>query len=223
MNLFLRILKANRAGLIWLFLFTLLPIASSGLSSWLAYQYNQYLQELSAIIWVAIYTGIAFGMGLALIPTTFVALLGGYLLGFHSLFYMIPAYLLAAGIGFFIGQRLDGGRLLHSIKIEPQLRLFLARLNDRSWQSVATAKLSPALPFGISNLLLAWLGIRWKPFLKGSFLGMIPRTVIATGIGWQLQQLGQSWEDGLKQPIGIYITIGLFMASVYLFWRIFKS
>ncbi|MCP5024147.1 MAG: hypothetical protein GY930_20560 [bacterium] len=54
---------------------------------------------------------------------------------------------------------------------------------------LALIRLSPALPFATTNLLMSTTGIRLLPFLIGSLIGMAPRVIAVVWIGSSLSEL----------------------------------
>ncbi len=54
-------------------------------------------------------------MGMALIPTSLVALIAGYFWGWASLPVLVISYILATCIGFFVSRRIDNEQILQEI------------------------------------------------------------------------------------------------------------
>lgn len=153
-------------------------------------------------------------LGLGLLPTTLVALLGGYLAGMPSLAFTVGTYLPAAMLGYVIGKAVRPPGLVAWLERRPKFEQVRQRLTRGGWQTVFWFRLSPALPFGISNLVLAWAGISLRALLVGSLPGMLPRTALATYAGMQAHSLQQALQGGA--PIGWQwaATLGLLLAAM---------
>ena len=71
-------------------------------------------------------------------------------------------------------------------------------------------KLSPVLPFAITNLLFAVSGAKLKNIILGGFLGMIPRTLLAVYSGTQAKEIAtliQSPNQGLFSKLLVFSLI----------------
>ena len=153
-------------------------------------------------------------LGLGLLPTTLVALLGGYLAGMPSLAFTVGTYLPAALLGYAVGKAVRPPGLVAWLERRPKYEGVRQRLASGGWQTVFWFRLSPALPFGISNLVLAWAGIPLRGVMLGSLPGMLPRTALATYAGMQAHSLQQALQGGA--PIGWQwtATLALLLAAM---------
>jgi uncharacterized membrane protein YdjX (TVP38/TMEM64 family) len=61
---------------------------------------------------------------------------------------------------------------------------------------IILCRLSPVLPFAVMNILFSMLKVDLKKYIWGSFVGMLPRTVIAIAAGTQAQTIRLLWEKG---------------------------
>lgn len=158
-------------------------------------------------------------LGLALLPTTLVALLGGYLLGMESLLFTAGTYLPAALLGYGLGRSLRPEGLLAWLYQRRGFADTLERLKAGGWKTVFWVRLSPAVPFGIGNLAMAWAGMPLRAVLIGSLPGMLPRTVLATYAGHQAHSLAEAVQGG--QGVGglvLPLTL-LVLATGGLWWQ----
>lgn len=222
MQLFLRVLRQNQVATIWIALFAVMPIVSSSLATWGVYTYEKELLASSWRAWMFFYVVASVGMGLALIPTTLVAIIGGYLLGLYALPPMVIAYLIAVMIGYFLAKKVDGGRFLQSLLKEALVQPYVLNIQRQPIKTVFYAKLSPILPFGISNLLLAFLGVLPRSLLIGSLLGMLPRTALATFAGWQLKAIGERLVNAGQSSTDWWVVLMLILLSIWGLSSIFR-
>lgn len=166
--------------------------------------------------------GIALLLGLALLPTTLTALATGYFfgwIGFPGLFF---GYLLANVIGYALGKLLNANFLpLLSIQ-RPEFKQQLESRIQHPESMIFFIRISPVVPFAISNFLFASLKIKLKKVLLFGIPGMLPRTLIAFGTGL----LASSFLDAKKamnDPIQWIILALLFAVSFYGLYRNWKS
>jgi uncharacterized membrane protein YdjX (TVP38/TMEM64 family) len=219
MKVLLRILREQRVASGWLLLMALMPLASSALGTWLAYGHLGWLQQAGWPWQAAAYLLASVLMAGAVVPTTFMALLGGYVWGWASMPWMVAAYLCAAWLCYLAARLLDGGRLADALLAAPEVAPHFRRLRQAPFRTVAYTKLSPLLPFGVSNWLLAFLDVPLRPFLWGSLAGMLPRTALATAAGWQAQALGQALQEARTPAWGWALLAVLTAAAAYGLWQ----
>ncbi|GJM60988.1 MULTISPECIES: TVP38/TMEM64 family protein [Persicobacter] len=208
-----KILRANGASLGFALGLTALPLIFSGTASVLVLQNEATLRAFDWSQWLLFYALTVITMAFALTPTTLIALISGYLLGWKAIFFIVPSYLLASVLCYFTAQKLDHGNFTNSLREHPQARLILDRLQHQELQLVILTKLSPVLPFAVSNILLAIAGARLRPFFWGAAIGMLPRTLLVIYVGIQANQLEALLADpfsGWQQ----WIILGLIIISV---------
>ncbi len=214
------LLRENRLLASALGLFSVLPILFSSLvSAWLLSHYEQltlWLADQGSWPVLALSLTMAFG----LTPTTFVALLCGFFLGFASAGYLIVAYVLASAVGYGIGRFLDGGRLSQSLKHFPVAEKVAAELVDRPVLIVILMRLSPALPFCLMNLLLAALNVRVSLYLLAGSVGMLPRTLLSLWVGSQSRTIVALLEGGASSTELFWAIGGTVFTVVSLVWII---
>lgn len=145
-------------------------------------------------------------IGSSLIPTHVFALLGGWLFGFGlGLSYSFTGICLAAIIGYLIALALNCHQLSDRLSNYPQTELVIKTIRDKKQSSLYTIitlmRLSPVMPFSMTNVLLASLKVPIKQFFIATCLGMLPRTIIMVYAGSQLQSLD------FKKPSSLPILI----------------
>ena len=192
MNLIKKIfqtLKKHLRSISMVILSALLPIlASTGITVLLLYFENELLLW-NMYQWLFLYLGVSILMGFALMPTTLMAFLTGYFLGFEGTPLMIISYLIASYIGYQLGLFLEGKKIHKNLLEKPNVNRFLSSLKEKSWKLIILVRLSPVLPFSVMNLVLSAIRFPLKIFLIGSFIGMLPRTLFAIYVGTKAQDL----------------------------------
>lgn len=131
------------------------------------------------------FPALSLSMGFALLPTTFVAISCGFLFGWQAFPLLAAAYLLASAIGYALGLRLDTKKDQQGfLQAFPRLETLLQQRAARMGDLVFFVRISPIIPFALSNVLFATLRAGWKPLLLWGFLGMLPRTLLAFTSGY---------------------------------------
>ncbi|WP_028865786.1 TVP38/TMEM64 family protein [Psychromonas aquimarina] len=195
MSTFFKILRANGTSLGFAVFLTTLPLLFSGAMTYLALQYEPLLRSFDTQQWLLLFSACVFTMAFALTPTTLIALSSGYFLGWQALVFIVPAYLLASVLCYFAARLLDSGRFMSSLQGHPQAMQIINSLKEQELGIVMLSKLSPILPFAVSNILLAMAGARLKLFFIGAAIGMLPRTILVIYVGIQSNQLAGLLEN----------------------------
>ncbi|MFM1912455.1 MAG: hypothetical protein RIR51_293 [Bacteroidota bacterium] len=214
--------KANGDWLYFIWM-TLLPLLVSIESSYLVYNFTEILLNQSWVYILLIYIGIGFAMGLAIIPTTMVSILSGYLFGLNSLPLLIFSYLLASLIGFLLGKIIQPTSIKTLIQKKKNISLVNNSIEDEPFKWIFFMRLSPVLPFALSNAYLSLLKIPFKYFISGSALGMLPRTIIAIWTGSEIQNLSMIIEGKIEANIQNYLSLGFLIISIIGFYFLIRK
>lgn len=146
---------------------------------------NPYLKtaELWTLKLAFIYLICTFLMSFSLVINTLIIVMGAHYLGFASLIYLSPAYMLSCAIGYGVGRLLPKGQILKLMDEIPDLKAIAGNMQNSQLSTVGFTKMSPILPFVITNALFGILNFDFKKFMVGSFLGKWPRVLLFTFIG----------------------------------------
>lgn len=183
------IIRRSPASLVLLLWMALMPILFSAVTGYQSWQHAEFLSGLTMPEWGWFYLATIFTMALAFTPTTFVASLSGYFIGFESLWFLVPSYMLASLLGYFLSKKIGTGAVGVVLDTYPKAGAVLEGLRQNDLLLVVMCRISPVLPFAIMNVVLGYAGIRIGSFLLGGFVGMLPRTVMAIALGMQLDSL----------------------------------
>lgn len=219
---FLReLFQNNFSTLLTMFLLVAVPLLGSSSSLALLYERPELLQNLSLGQTLLYFGVIAFTMAFALTPTTFVAIVTGYYLGWAGLPGMVLAYALAAALGYELAQLLDHGKLRTFLHHFPKAEAVLSELQRQSWQLVLLTRLSPVLPFALMTFVLAIVGVLRGRFLAVSVLGMLPRSLFFYWLGTKAQDvlaLVRNPDQGTNTKL---VLLALVVASLFGLYYVF--
>ncbi|UYM14304.1 TVP38/TMEM64 family protein [Endozoicomonas euniceicola] len=217
-------LTDNKKSLLGFGLLSCMPLVFSSLVAALLFHHESWLLGLETLQWLPLYLLSAISMALAMTPSTFIALVSGYFLGWNATAFTLAAYLLASALGYKAGQFLDGGRLLKSLQRQKKVRQFLEGLRLQEWPLMIMVRLSPVMPFAVMNLLMPALKIRFNTFLIAGFFGMLPRTLFSIGLGIQakgLINLLQTPDDHLSSAV--FFIVMTILSAGGLIWLIQRT
>ena len=169
-----------------------------------------------------IYTVIgALLMGLALLPTTLIALASGFYYGWVSLPFLILGYTLASVLGFGLGKVSNMGLTEKLFQKNPKFHAALESRKKKEGSWVFFVRISPVVPFAVSNFLFANLNIKlWKVLVYG-IPGMLTRTVLAFAAGVAASSYiaaKESMNTPLQWGIGLTLLV-IGVAGIYNYLR----
>ncbi|MDQ3130544.1 MAG: VTT domain-containing protein [Acidobacteriota bacterium] len=200
---------------------TFMPVVGSSLLLAFAYPLGYWLREnweIGAGLYVF---GILFFCGLALLPTNVIGIVGGWAFGFYlGIALLISGIVGAACASFLIHSRIVGDQLPKVFDAHPKAKvIYHALLGQSVWRTtliIFLLRLSPAMPFALTNFLMASARVSLKSYLIGTFFGMLPRSSAVVFVGAGLSELNfenaeSSWLiiGGIIATITSVIVIGL--------------
>ena len=204
---------------------TVFPSLGSLLTINFLYTHPAFFQDINFFSWevpVLYVVVVTMLMGLAFLPTTFLAVLSGFVFGWLSFPFLVLGYTLATVIGYQVGRNLDSGSLDFLLDHYPKAAKLIEERKDNISQLIFFVRLSPVIPFALSNLLFALLQAGLAKVVWMGLWGMLPRTSMAfiTGI------VGESLMEALEGDSGgqqILVIVALLLVSVWGIYRFFAK
>lgn len=164
------------------------------------------------LVWIYLFC--SFLMSTSLVVNTLIIVIGAYYLKFYSLIYLSPAYMLACTIGYFIGKNINKEAINNLISEVKGLKEITERMQDSQLSTVGLTKMSPVLPFVVTNALFGVLNFNFYKFFIGSFLGKWPRVLLFTFIGTSIKSLQEIYDKKYGDQWWVYaIGVGIFIIS----------
>ncbi|USE37900.1 TVP38/TMEM64 family protein [Endozoicomonas sp. SCSIO W0465] len=195
-------------------LLSITSLFGSTLITTLAITWQYTLYTLSTGQWAWLFTASSLTMALALTPSTLIALISGYFLGWAAFFYILISYPVASAIGYTVGKSLDHGKLMNTLPPTSRIHLMLDELKHHQWPLVILTRISPILPFSLMNLVLPAIGIRLQTFLLAGFIGMLPRTLFALWAGMQARDLISLLKNPTQDNLSIIFMVMVSILSI---------
>lgn len=177
------------------------------------YEYVSFVENWSTML--IFFSLASLTMALALSPTTFVALASGFFFGWNGLWGIFLSYPIAALIGRELGKWILTRNVQTSWLNHDAFDTVLEQLGQHPFRLLVFMRLSPVLPFAMSNLLLAQVNIPMRTYLLGTMAGMLPRSLFALWLGSQAPSYLQlfSTNDSAVNQFSTWLTITLLLIS----------
>ena len=97
----------------------------------------------------------------------------------------------AAGISFLIARYIARDKIAEMAENYPKFKAIDRALGEDSLRVVAIMRLSPLMPFALSNYLYGLTSVKFKPYVIGSFFGMMPGTFAYVSAGSASRQIAE--------------------------------
>jgi uncharacterized membrane protein YdjX (TVP38/TMEM64 family) len=165
---------------------------------------------------------LAFLVGFAFLPTTLTALASGFFWGWTVFLHLVIAYLLANVLGYTLGKWLNADFRTILYARHPSLKEEIEKRIEQPAGLVFFVRISPVIPFAISNFLFASLGIPLSKIIRYGLPGMLPRTILAFASGKAAQSFLDA-QSSLKDPQD-WLALGLLLiGSIWGIWHFWNK
>ena len=208
------LIRENASTFVSMLLLVVVPVVVSSTLAFILYQYQDFLRELSWLQMLLYFAVISVTMALALTPTTFVALVSGFYLGWNGFAGIVVSYGIAALVGYGLAQLIDHGKMMSFLNRFENARNLMQELRNQSWSLIFLTRISPVLPFALMNFVLSLLQVNKKKFLLASIVGMLPRTLFFFWIGTQASDIIKLLQDPDSGTGGQLLMISLIVISI---------
>lgn len=202
---------------------TIVPLVTTSILTAWVINHEKLLRGLPVEWWLGVTFILTLASASALTPPTFLALIYGYVLGWTSLPMLFGLNIGAIAIIYVSAHFLHAASVRnYLIQVYPQVGTLLRRFYKNELRLIFFAKLSPVLPFAITNLFFAMAGARFKQVLVGGTMGMIPRTLLAVWAGKEAQDIRYLLEhpnEGLATKIVLIVLIVISTAGIGYFFK----
>lgn len=94
-----------------------------------------------------------------------------------------PVSVTAASLAFVLGRTLARGWVERRLENNPRLRAIDRAVGEQGLRTVILLRMSPLLPFNLLNYALSLTRVRFRDYVFGSFIGMLPWTFFYVYLG----------------------------------------
>ncbi len=206
--------RQNASTFVSMVLLVAVPVVVSSTLAFYLYQYQTLLQNLTLWQMLLYFLAVSFTMALALTPTTFVALVSGFYLGWNGFPGVVVSYGVAALVGYSLARLIDHGKMMGFLNRFEKARNLMQELREQSWSLIFLTRISPVLPFALMNFVLSLLQVQRKKFFVASIVGMLPRTLFFFWIGTQANDIIKLLQNPDTGTSGKLLMIGLIIISI---------
>jgi uncharacterized membrane protein YdjX (TVP38/TMEM64 family) len=124
------------------------------------------------------------GGTLLLAPVWFLTVVAGLTYPFWTAFALVSAVsTLSAALAFGIARRFARSRVEELARRDARLAAVDRAVAREGWKVVFLLRLSPLVPFAISNYVYGITAVAFGPFLLASWIGMLPGTFLYVSLG----------------------------------------
>jgi uncharacterized membrane protein YdjX (TVP38/TMEM64 family) len=150
-----------------------------------------------------LYAAVYIAAVLLFVPGILLTLGAGFLFGLGwGIAVVSVASTVAAALAFVIARYLARGAVRRLAERNPRFEAIDRAIGEEGWKVVALLRLSPLVPFSLSNYLYGLTSVRFVPYLLTSWVAMLPATVLYVYLGAAGRRIGEKtprspWEWAL--------------------------
>jgi uncharacterized membrane protein YdjX (TVP38/TMEM64 family) len=147
--------------------------------------------------------GVLYGVGyvvaaLLFVPGIVLTIGAGYVFGLAwGVVIVSVASTVAAALAFLIARYAARARVQRLARRNERFAAIDRAIGENGWKIVALLRLSPLVPFSVSNYLYGLTSVRLLPYLLASWVAMLPATVLYVSLGAAGRSAG---EKGGRSP-----------------------
>ncbi len=197
-------------------------VGSSVLGAWLINN-EKTIQQFQTIDWVWATLILTILSAIAITPPTLLAFVFGYFLGWTAILPLVLMNLLAITSVYLAVQLFDRQVIQDFFITYPRTKSFFDKIQTNQFNFVFFTKLSPVLPFALTNVLFAVAGLRLSNILIGGFCGMVPRTLLAIWVGYEAQNIRTLIGNPNENIVSRIVIMALLLVSVLGVIWVFKK
>ena len=148
----------------------------------------QGLGPAGMLLYAAVYVGAV----LLFVPGIVLTLGAGFLFGLGwGIVVVSVASTIAAALAFVIARYIARGAVESIVRKNPKFAAIDRAIGREGWKVVALLRLSPLVPFSLSNYLYGLTSVRLGPYVATSWAAMLPATVLYVSLGAAGRRIGE--------------------------------
>jgi uncharacterized membrane protein YdjX (TVP38/TMEM64 family) len=157
-----------------------------------------WIQTQGALAWV-VFVLFYVAAAVLLVPGSILTLAAGFIFGLGLGVALVSAgSVLGAAAAFLVGRFLARDWVRARISELPRFRALDSATQHEGFIIVLLARLSPLFPFNVLNYGFGITGVRFKDYFLGSWIGMLPATVLYVYVGTLAGDVTELSAEGLQ-------------------------
>src|SRR6266849_1748962 len=129
----------------------------------------------------------------------------------------------AAALGFLIARYAARDQVERLVQRNRNFQAIDRAISEKGWKVVVLLRLSPLVPFSVSNYLYGLTGIRFHQFILASWVGMFPGTLLYVYLGAAGQSIGRARERSVWEWVLLGAGLIATLAVTLLLARVAKN
>lgn len=208
-------MKLSVSSVLSFLAFTLMPLFSTSVLSYYLVKNQDLIHSMGYLEWFLLSILLTITSSVALSPPTFLAVVFGYFLGFQALPFLLFINFGAISLVYLLYKYLDFRWVDSYLNHHQKVQNLLQNIKKDELKIIFFAKLSPVLPFALTNLTFAVSGSSIRHIVLGGFMGMLPRTLLAIYTGSQAREISEIINNPTGDITAQFIVFGLVLVSVF--------
>jgi uncharacterized membrane protein YdjX (TVP38/TMEM64 family) len=147
---------------------------------------------------------------LLLAPGSVMSIAAGVAFGLWGLPLVLLSATTGAGLAFLIARYLAHERVTAALENHPKFKAVGNAIDEEGWKVVGLVRLSPQIPFAVTNYFFGVTNVGFWPFVLTTLAGVAPATFIYVNLG----AMGHGAADGGNGLRWIVLVVGLLAGIV---------
>lgn len=120
---------------------------------------------------------------LLLAPGSVMSIAAGVAFGLWGVPLVLVSATIGAGLAFLIARYLAHQRVCAALEHHPRFKAVGKAIDEEGWRVVGLVRLSPQIPFGITNYFFGVTNVGFWPFVMTSIVGVAPAAFVYVNLG----------------------------------------
>jgi uncharacterized membrane protein YdjX (TVP38/TMEM64 family) len=167
--------------------------------------------DTSTLVYLSIL--LFFTSSFSITSTTLLSIAAGYLFGWISFPILLIMFSIGSLLGYFLASKFDQGTIMGWIQKNEVTYNFIEKLSKRMNLMVFIMRLTPVLPFTVTNILCSYLSVPFRNYFFMGIVGIGTRLIATVYTGTQIKSIVDIDDD----PTYKFQRIGFLIISLVLF------
>jgi uncharacterized membrane protein YdjX (TVP38/TMEM64 family) len=187
------------------------------IACWYVLPIEDWIQDFTAWIdslgvWGVLAFALVYIVGILLMaPGSVLSIAAGVAFGLWGVPFVLIVATTAAGLAFLIARYLAHERVTKALEGHPKFKAVGKAIDEQGWKVVGLLRLSPPIPFAITNYFFGVTNVGFWPFVITTLVGILPVTFVYVNLGAMGHALAtdggsDAWRWGLL-AVGLVATI----------------